>query len=117
MPLIVPTPAGNRRHKVTIFAQQPTTPNELGSAVAPYAPTFTVNGQVRPIQATERAANAAITADVTHEIRMQYNTFTNNTCRLAAVGKMFEIDSITNVMEQNREFVILAHELSGATNG
>lgn len=65
---------------------------------------------VEPLLGREYLASKQISAEVSHKIRMRYMDGVVPTMRVAWGAREFEIVSVMNVEERNREIVIMATE-------
>lgn len=72
--------------------------------------TSTFYASIEPLIGREYMAAKQMQADVTHKIRMRYIPGLTTTMRIVFGTRVFEIESILNVQERNRELVIMATE-------
>lgn len=100
--------AGSLRHKVTIQRNTPTE-GDYGEDVDVWATLLIVWASIRPDTGKEGLSEGRIDATVTHTIRMRYTDITPED-RIVYGSRTFNISSIQNVVERDRELHILAVE-------
>jgi SPP1 family predicted phage head-tail adaptor len=117
--------AGPLRNRVTL--QSPVTTlddyghrrtNDSGSSTSAWTTVATVWGAIEPISGAELQAALAMQSITTHKIRVRYSSTLaaiNNTWRVTHGGKVYQIDSVMNTMERNREIHMRAHEVENKT--
>jgi SPP1 family predicted phage head-tail adaptor len=71
--------------------------------------------ELRPLSMRELLAGGGITAEITHRLSLRYRPEVKPTGRFKLVGtdRLFEISSVINVEERNRELVCLVIEKGG----
>lgn len=101
--------AGRLRHRITI--QNPTKQrNAVGETVLAWTDLATVPAAVEPVSGKEFFAAKQIIAEVTHKIRTRYLLGVSPQSRILFNGREFEVNSVINPDERNRELEIMATE-------
>jgi SPP1 family predicted phage head-tail adaptor len=110
---ISPTPAGDYRFRVDLLQQQAGPVNELGETTPSVVNVRTVWAKISPVSSAKRMANAQMTLDVTHSVRMRYVPWLDQTFTLRYQGRLFDILDIRDVEEQRIEVELTCHEQRG----
>jgi SPP1 family predicted phage head-tail adaptor len=101
--------AGYLRHQITIEA-----PEETQTADGSFAVTWrtfaTSWASIDPLLGKEYFAAAREQADISHKIRMRFVSGLNHRMRILFGTRIFEIESVINLGERNRELVIMCRE-------
>ena len=98
------------RQQVTIQAYRKSR-DSYGAEVETWTDLHTgVWASVEPLIGREYMAAKQLTADVSHKIRIRYIKGLSPEMRIVWGTRYFEIVSIINVQERNRELVIMATE-------
>ena len=101
--------AGKLRHRVTIK-----TPlredNRVGEPIITYVGSETRWASIRTLTEKEVVNSAQVQRLSTHELKLRYTDQIKTDCRLVYKSRVFEIDSIINVDERNRELLVMCHE-------
>ena len=101
--------AGRLRHRITI--QNPTKQrNQVGETVLAWKDLATVWAAVEPVSGKEFFAAKQVIAEVTHKIRTRYRPGISPQSRVLFNGRTFEVNSVINRDERNRELEIMATE-------
>ena len=100
---------GPLRHRVTIRTYTKTR-DGYGAEIETWADFADVWASVEPLIGREYMAAKQITAEVSHKIRMRYIEGLLPTMTIAWGDREFEIVSIINVSERNKEILIMATE-------
>ena len=101
---------GPLNKRITI-EQVTETRDSYGAVVEAWGVFAVVNASVSPLVGREYIAAKQISADVTHKIRLRYLSGITPKMRISWDGRIFDIESILNVDECNREMVIMAREI------
>ena len=112
MSLIVPTPAGDFRDRVTVVGSYVGEPNELGESVPVLDPTKDISlwAKVVPVKSEEVVANAENTLSITHEVRLRFTRLVTHKSTLIYQGRRLDVADITDVGGQRRELAITCRE-------
>jgi SPP1 family predicted phage head-tail adaptor len=103
--------AGRLRHRL-VFETPATTEDTFGEVVdAPYAAVATVWGSVEPLSGREQLWAQQVQAEITHKVRVRYSNLVTPECRIRFGTRYFNILSIINREERNRELEIMCKEL------
>lgn len=100
---------GPLRNRVTIESYAKSR-DGYGAEVETWSRFADVWASVEPLIGREYLAAKQIQAEVTHKIRMRYIEGLAPTMRIVWGTRTFEIVSIINVSERNKEIVIMATE-------
>jgi len=106
---MTPTPAGQRRHRITV--QRYTTTSDLGQEVQTWSTVGTYWAKVSPVSSSEDPADDGTTATVKYRINMLYTGTITHKDRIVYGGRNLMIESIINVEELNIEYLIQASEV------
>ena len=101
--------AGRLRHKVSI--QSATEARDAhGGVTRSWSESASVWASIEPLSGRELSEARQIAAETTHRIRLRYLSSLAPDQRIVHDSRTFEIVSIANVEERNREMVVLAKE-------
>lgn len=100
--------AGRLRHRVKIQAPV-STQDEYGGTAGSWTDVATVDAGIHPMSGRELLAAQAIQSSVTHEIAMRYRVV-DATNRILYGARIFNIKSVVNIDERNRDLVLLCTE-------
>ena len=100
---------GPLRHRATIQSYAKTR-DAYGAEVETWSDFADVWASIEPLIGREYMAAKQLTADVSHKIRIRYIEGLSPTMRVVFGTRTFEIVSIINVQERNKELVIMATE-------
>lgn len=101
--------SGELRHRVTV--QKVTTlVDRFGDPKPTYSPLATVWASVEPLTAREVLQAGEAAADVTHRVRLRYMPGVSSMGRVVFGDRTFEVTSVINPEERNRELVLLCQE-------
>jgi SPP1 family predicted phage head-tail adaptor len=92
--------------------------NDSGASAGAWTNVATVWGAIEPISGAEMQAALAMQSVTTHRIRIRYVAIfaaINSTWRITHGGKVYQIDSVMNTNERNREIHMRAHEVENKT--
>ncbi|HXH37555.1 MAG TPA: phage head closure protein [Thermoanaerobaculia bacterium] len=102
---------GNLRHRVIIEALDLVNQNSRGEPTQSATTVATVWAEIKPLIGRELFTAQQRAAQVTHGVRMRYpGTPVTPEMRLNFNGRYFDILSVLNIDERNRELQILAKE-------
>jgi len=100
---------GQLRHKITFQVNTPVS-DGMGGQTASWADSFDAFAAVWPISANERIKNQGIEHEITHRVRMRYESRIVPTLRIKFGTRYLEIISIINPNERNVYLDIMATE-------
>ncbi len=100
--------AGRLRKRV-IIERASTAVDEYGEEIETWATLTTVWAGVEPVSGKERIQGGQAKAITTHLIIMRHTDITNND-RINLSGRIFNIESVINRDERNKELQIMAVE-------
>jgi SPP1 family predicted phage head-tail adaptor len=101
--------AGPMRHRITLETPAETqTPD--GSVTRTWAPFATVWASVEPLLGREWFDAQREQADVSHRVRMRFLAGVSHNMRVMLGSRVFEIESVINAGERNRELVLMCRE-------
>jgi SPP1 family predicted phage head-tail adaptor len=103
--------AGALKHKITFHAPVKTK-GSMGAAVKTFSgtPTLRARAALWPASAKELIRNGKEGMDITHQIRMRYRSEVVHDMQIRFGSRFFNIKSILNKDEANRQLDILAKE-------
>lgn len=101
---------GNLTHQVIVEVLTGRT-IEGGEVVEEYVAAFPHNVSLEPLTHSERIRGAAVANDTTHRVTCHYHAAINSRCRFRYGSRIFDIVSIINKGERNREFDITVKEM------
>lgn len=101
---------GQLRHRVTIQAKTITRGTD-GSVIESWADTATVWAAVEPLTGREYWAAQQINAERTVKFRIRYRSGITPQMRISYSSRTFDIKSVINVEEQNRELLLMCEEV------
>lgn len=102
--------AGKLRHRITIQAPIERE-NDYGERAVTWIDFASVGADIRPLSGRELVMAQQIESLVTTSIQMRFYPGLNPKMRIVYAGRIFEIASIINILERNRELNILCHEV------
>jgi SPP1 family predicted phage head-tail adaptor len=101
--------AGQLRHYITV--QQVTeTQDTFGQGIESWTTWKQVYAAVEPMVGREYFASAQTLSKVTHRIRIRHLSGLTTKHRISWDGRIFDIESVINVMERERELVLMCVE-------
>jgi SPP1 family predicted phage head-tail adaptor len=101
--------SGPLRHRITIEAPVETQGSD-GSMTTTWETFLTAWASIEPLIGREYFAQQREQAAVSHKIRMRYRPGITHKMRVAWGTRVFEIESVLNVGERNREIVLMCGE-------
>lgn len=99
---------GKMRHRVTVQTAS-MTKDVVGGDVRTWATTATVWASIDPVKGEEVQGPNQVLAKVTHNVKMRHRALTTEQ-RLVFDSRIFEIVSVLNIGERDRELLVLCHE-------
>ncbi len=101
--------AGPMRHRITI--KRPIEAQAADGSVIRTWETFTTAwASIEPLAGREYFAAAREQADISHRIRMRFAEGITHKLRASFESRIFEIESVINVGERNRELILMCRE-------
>ncbi len=104
--------AGKLRHQIDLQSETESL-SDRNETILTYATYATVRASVRPIQGGEMESAQQISAEVTHKIRIRYNSAIKPIDRILFGTRQFDIKNILNFQERNILQDILCVEVVG----
>ncbi len=101
--------AGPLRCRITVEAPVETQGSD-GSTVTTWETFAAAWATVEPLIGREYFAQQREQATISHKIRMRYQPEITHKMRIAWGTRIFEIESVLNVGERNREIVLMCSE-------
>ncbi len=101
--------AGELRHKVTI-QNYTTSPNAVSEPVKTWADYATVWASIEPIRGKEFWDSQQVNAEITGKIKLRYLSGITSKMRVKYETRIFEILSVINPGEKNRELQLMVKE-------
>jgi SPP1 family predicted phage head-tail adaptor len=103
---------GKLRHRITI-EQVSETQDTDGSVIETWSVFVVAQASIEPISGREYFAAQSTQADVTHRIRLRYLSGVTPKMRVNYNSRIFDILSVINVGERNRELQLMCRESIG----
>ena len=102
-----PTSAGVFKRRLTIHPRTTTVNSTTGESVQSDGTTYPHWGFVKPLNATEKVNAQQLYGDVSHLVKLRYDTLTSTLTHLDALeyppGRILEIDGLIDVEEAHIE--------------
>ena len=102
--------AGRLRHRVTI-QDYTESQNTFGEVTKNWTDYATVWAAVEPVKGREFWESQQINAEITTKVTLRYLAGVKPKMRILHDTRIFEIDSVINVDERNRELQLLVKEM------
>ena len=103
--------SGSLRHRIT-FQRNEETFNDFGESITSWVSIVPDEWvQIIPLKSDETYRSKKLNAEVNHKIRMRYRSDIDSTLRIEYGSRIFDIDSVINVRELNKELQIMATEV------
>lgn len=103
--------SGKLRHRVIIEKRTtPETQGDLGEPTTTWVTHLAVYAQINPLQGREFYDAQRINPELTHNILIRYREGITPDMRISFGTRTFEIISIVNVEERNRELRLVCKE-------
>jgi SPP1 family predicted phage head-tail adaptor len=103
---------GKLRHRITIELVTETQDID-GSVIESWSAYATSQASIEPISGREYFAAQSTQADVTHRIRIRYLSGITPKMRVNYSSRIFDILSVININERNRELQLMCRESIG----
>jgi SPP1 family predicted phage head-tail adaptor len=100
---------GKLRHRITI-EQVIETQDADGSMIETWTTFAMAQASIEPISGREYFAAQSTQADVTHRIRLRYLSGVTPKMRVNYNSRIFDILSVININERNRELQLMCRE-------
>lgn len=101
--------AGELRHRVTV-EQYTETQNAVGEPVKTWSTYAVLDAAINPLVGTERIQSAQVNANAFVQMTLRYYPGITPKMRVVAGGRTYQIASVVNVDERNRELDLLTVE-------
>ena len=101
--------AGSMRHRIRIEAPTETQRPD-GSVIRIWHTFLSAWASIEPLTGREHFAAEREQADVSHRIRMRFAPGITHKMRISFASRIFEIESVINVGERNRELILMCRE-------
>lgn len=101
--------AGNLRHPVVIQENTPTR-SSTGANVDAWATFASVRARIEPMRGREYVGSEQLTDETTHKFTIRYCAGVAPKMRISWDGRLFDIQSVINHEERNREMFLMAVE-------
>lgn len=101
---------GRLRHRIDI-EQQTTTEDTFGATTDTWSLWTTLWASIEPLSGRELLAAQQVQADITHRVRFRYVSGVTAKMRVVYGSRIFNILSVANPEERNREIVLQCREL------
>lgn len=101
--------AGQLRHSVTI-EQATESQNAIGEAIQTWTTFAKRRASVQPFQGREFWSAKQFNAESNLRVRLRYLTGLTTKMRISWNGRLFDIRSIVNADERNRELILIVEE-------
>lgn len=102
--------SGKLRHRLKLQSKT-VTRDSYGAETIVWTEEAIVWGSVEPISGREYFLAKQVQAETTHKIRIRYYSGLRADWRILFGARIFEIDSIINFEERNKEMVLMCHEM------
>lgn len=100
---------GELRHRIVLQSKTDTVDSH-GQVVQTWATTTTVWGSVQPLTGQELIVANSLQSQISHKVTCRYIGVVTTLQRIQHKGRTFEILSVANTDERNRELIIMAKE-------
>ena len=101
--------AGQLRHRVTIQSRS-TTPDTYGQPALTWTDWQDVSASIAPLAGREAITADAVQSSITHRIRLRYLEGLTVAHRIVFGSRIFDIQSVADISERNREMEVFATE-------
>lgn len=102
--------AGRLRHRVELQRPDGTSRNRFNEARLNYTTAAHVWAAVEPLRGNEYMESQKLRAELTYRIRIRYYPGVTTEWRVKFGDRLFNIQSVINVEEHNREMQLMAIE-------
>ena len=103
------------RHRITFMKPTAASVNSMGEEILQYAHTLTVWAEVTPLTGREYEESQKIRAETTYRVTTRFFKDITNDMRILYNNREFDVVSVLNINERNRELQIICSEVD--TNG
>lgn len=100
---------GKLRHRVTL-QEYVSLKDSFGAEIEAWSDKATVWASIEPLSGREYFAARQMNAEVNTKITIRYRTGVKPTMRILFAGRVFEILSVINTEEKNRELILMCKE-------
>lgn len=101
--------SGRLRHRVK-FYETNETQDDYGQPIQTNNSFFTLWSEIKPKSGQNKLTNAQHTDSTTHEIRIRYDKRVTEKLTAEFKGREFKIDYVLDVLERNREMILICTE-------
>jgi SPP1 family predicted phage head-tail adaptor len=103
--------AGKLRHRITI--QEPVTArNNYGEAITTWTAVATVWASVEPLSGREFFAAEHVQSEVTHRVRMRWQSGITPDMRVLFEGRVLKIEAVINYSERRTDLQLMCQEVA-----
>lgn len=103
---------GDLRHRITL-QQKVETRDEFGGVTETWQDVATIHAAIEPLKGREFFAAQQVQADTTGRIRIRYREGVVPAMRAKFGARVYDLQSVINVDERNRELHLLVREVIG----
>jgi SPP1 family predicted phage head-tail adaptor len=104
--------AGILKHRISIQIST-NAQGTYGEPTPTWVDFITCSASIEPINGREYFSSQQVNSEVTHRIKMRYKAGINSKMRVKYHNRYFDIKSVINIKEQNREIHLMAVENNG----
>jgi len=101
--------SGSLKHKVEIHSYTELE-NDFSETVKSWVKLHDAYASILPLKATEKFVSKRTKSEVTHKVLLRYIPNINPNMRIVFGSRVFEIDSVLNIREENKILQIIATE-------
>ncbi len=102
--------SGSLRNKINIEHAM-NVKNSVGEQTKTWSIFAEVYAEAKPIRSTERFVSQRLQTEVNFQFRVRFLSGIEHDMRVVYNERIFDIDSVLNVEERNKELIILASEV------
>lgn len=102
--------SGSLRHKIDIKTYTEIK-NEYGEIIKTWVSFAVSYASVTPVSGKEYFESKKTNASITHKIKIRFINGITPLMKIFYDGREFEIDSVLNIREENKELLIMATEI------
>jgi len=102
--------AGDLRHRITL-QQKTETRDSFGAVIETWNDVATLYASIEPLRGKEFFDAQQVNAEVTIRIRIRYRSGVTPNMRVLFGTRTFDIQSVINVDERNREMILMCREV------
>lgn len=104
---------GKLRHRITL-QEYTSSRDSFGAEVETWSDTATVWASIEPLSGREYFAAQQVNAEISTKITLRYRSSVKPTMRVLYEGRVYEILSVINAGERNRELILICKEVPGS---